>query len=353
MVQSKLDNKESFISKEKMEKIDLSNILQKYAIIVVWLIVIVIFSILCPDTFPTWSNITVMLSSQAMLVILSLAVLVPLVAGDFDLSTASTLVLASMVIAVLNVKMGIPIGIAILVALAVGVLVGVVNGIFAVKLNINSFIVTLGTGTLLNGITLWISNSMTITGIDISIQKWVIINRIGGIAYVFFYAIILCAILWYFFEYTAAGRKVLFVGRGINVARLSGINVDKVRWLCFVASGVISVLAGVMYAGITGSADPTSGLSFMMPAFAAAFLGSTCIQPGRFNPWGCLIAVYFLVTGVTGFSLMGVPTFIQNIFYGLALVCAVAFSVIVKRRQDNAAKYREVHARKSESVNAE
>ncbi len=86
---------------------------------------------------------------------------------------------------------------------------------------------------------------------------------------------------------------------------------------------------------MTASANPTAGLDLQMPAFAAAFLGSTCIKPGRFNPWGSLIAVYFLATGITGLSLMGLNNglAIEDIFYGVSLILAVAFSVIVSSRQ--------------------
>ena len=95
---------------------------------------------------------------------------------------------------------------------------------------------------------------------------------------------------------------MLFVGRGRNVARLSGVNVERVRLGAFVVSGVVAAFGGVIYAGTTGAADPTSGTQLLLPAFAAAFLGATTIYPGRFNPLGALAAVYFLVTGITGFN---------------------------------------------------
>ena len=71
----------------------------------------------------------------------------------------------------------------------------------------------------------------------------------------------------------------------------------------------------------------------MLPAFAAAFLGSTSIVPGRFNAWGSFAAVYFLVTGIYGLSLMGIQVFIQNLFYGGALIIAVALSILVRRSE--------------------
>ena len=100
------------------------------------------------------------------------------------------------------------------------------------------------------------------------------------------------------------------------------------RSVDFAAAGI----AGVLYSGTTGSADPNSGLSFLLPAFAAAFLGATGITPGRYNVWGAVIAVYFLATGITGLQLLGAPSFVQQLFYGGALVIAVAAAQILRRR---------------------
>jgi ribose transport system permease protein len=150
----------------------------------------------------------------------------------------------------------------------------------------------------------------------------------------FYYAVALAALVWYLLEYTALGRRILFVGRGREVARLSGINTDRIRIACLVASGFFGALAGVLYAGTQGAADPVSGATYQLPAFAAAFLGSTCITPGRFNPWGATVAVYFLVTGITGLVFLGFSSFIQDMFYGGALIIAVTLSQLVRGRQE-------------------
>ena len=100
-----------------------------------------------------------------------------------------------------------------------------------------------------------------------------------------------------------------------------------------IASGFFSSCAGILYAGAIGAADPLSGLTFLLPAFAAAFLGATSISPGRFNPWGSFVAVYFLVTGITGLTILGIQTFVQNLFYGGGLVLAVALSQLVRNRE--------------------
>jgi len=269
-----------------------------------------------------------------VLVIITLGLMIPLTANDFDVSIASMTTFSSMTIAVLNVNQQVPIGLAIAAALAAGLVVGFVNGFFIIVFRIHSLIITLASGTFLHGLTLWMSDSMTISGVDQRLIDFVIVKRLLGIPLEFYYAIVIAAMIWYLFEFTAIGRRILFVGRGREVARLSGIHTDRVRWGCLVASATLGALAGVLYTGTQGAADPVSGASYMLPAFAAAFLGSTSILPGRFNPWGSTVAVYFLVTGITGLVFLGFSSFIQDMFYGGALALAVTLSQIVRGRQE-------------------
>jgi ribose transport system permease protein len=314
-----------------------ADLLERYALLLVWGVVIVVFGILRPDTFLTTSNFSTIFGSQAILVVLTLALLPPLTAGDYDLSVAATLTLSSMTLAILNVNHGWSIGAAIAAALAVGLVIGIINGALVVLLGIDSLIVTLGTSTFIAGVVLWVSNSLTISGVSQSLIDVVVVNRFLGVPLAFYYGIAVGLVMFYVFEYMPIGRRLLFVGRGRSVARLSGIRVVRLRWGAFMASGLISAFAGVLYAGTLGSADPTSGLSFLLPAFAAAFLGATTIMPGRFNPLGSIAAVYFLVTGITGLQLLGVQTFVQQLFYGGALVLAVALSQLARRRDAAAA----------------
>jgi ribose transport system permease protein len=245
--------------------------------------------------------------------------------------------LSAMTVAILNVNHHWSIWTAVLAALVVGLVVGLINGALVVLLDIDSLIATLGSSTFIAGVILWISNSQTISGISDSLINIVVVDRFLGIPLEFYYGIALGLVLLYVFEFMPVGRRLLFVGRGRNVARLSGIRVARLRWGALAASGLISAFAGVLYAGTLGSADPTSSLSFLLPSFAAAFLGATTIMPGRFNPIGSIAAVYFLVTGITGLQLLGVQTFVQQLFYGGALVLAVALSQLARRRDVRAA----------------
>ena len=308
--------------------------IERLGLFIAWAATVAVFGALQPQTFLTWANFSTIFGSQAVLVVLTLGLIIPLTAGDYDLSIASVLTLSSMTVAVLNVNHGVPIAAAVAIALAVGIVTGLLNGFFVLYFRIHSLIVTLGVGTFLHGITLWISDSMTLSGIDSGLVNAVIVWRLFGIPLEFYYAMLVCVVIWYVFSYTALGRRLLFVGRGRDVARLSGIYVDRVRWGALVTSGFLGSLAGVLYAGTTGAADPSSGMSFLLPAFAASFLGATSIVPGRFNPWGATVAVYFLVTGITGLSILGISTFVQDLFYGGALVIAVTLSQIVRGREE-------------------
>lgn len=309
--------------------------LERFALLIAWLLIIAIFGAIAPETFLTWPNFSSIFGSQAVLVILTLGLIIPLTAGDIDLSIAQVLTLSSMIIAVLNVNYGWPIGLAIMAAVAAGVLTGLLNAFFTLYFRIHSLIVTLGTGTFLHGLTLWISSSRTIGGVDWGLVNAVILTRFLGIPLAFYYALVLALLLLYVVEFTSFGRKALFVGRGREVARLSGIPVTRVRLICFMSSGAFAAIAGVLYAGTSGSADPNSGTQLMLPAFAAAYLGATAISPGRFNPLGSMIAVYLLVTGITGLSILGIDTFVQDLFYGCALVIAVALSQLVRGREES------------------
>jgi ribose transport system permease protein len=303
---------------------------------VAWVAVFVAFGLLEPQTYPTVSNVATMLASQAVLVVVTLGLLLPLTAGDYDLSMGSVVGLSAMVIAQLNVQAHWPVGYAVLAALALGVVVGALNAFFTMVVGVQSLIVTLGSATLVQGITLWISSSQTVAGVSYDLVNPTIIDRLFGVPLEFYYALALCLVIWYLFERTPVGRRLLIVGRGPVVARLSGISVGRVRAGALITSGLIAAFAGVLYAGTSASAAPTGGQEFLLPAFAAAFLGATTVKPGVFNPVGSTIAVYFLVFGVTGLEFLGAPTYVQDVFYGTALILAVTFSQLVRRSEGTA-----------------
>jgi len=332
-LESKLHAVESAIEIAKSDTWNWKDWFERYGLLLAWGVLILILGSVKPEQMFAWNSYASMFGSNAMIAALTLALLLPLTTGDYDLSVASVMGLSSMMIAVLNVKLGWSISASILAALLAGGLVGAINALFVLYFGIHSLIVTLGTGYFVNGIILWISNSATIAGISMDLVNAVILTRVFGIPIGFYYALILAAIIWYIFQHTSLGRRLLFVGRGREVARLSGVNVNRMRAGSLIAAGVIAAFAGVLYTGMRGAADPSSSLAFLLPAFAAAFLGSTAIYPGRFNAPGAFIAVFFLSTGIMGLNFLGVDSFVQNLFYGGGLVIAVSISQLIRGRK--------------------
>lgn len=311
----------------------LKNWLERYGLLIAWGLLILLIGAFRPDAMFSWNSYAVMFGSQAMLVVLALAFIVPLTAGDFDLSIAGTMALSSMLVAVLNTQADMAIFPTVLTVIVVGAVIGVVNAFFILYFRIHSLIVTLGTGYFISGLVFWVSDSNTIAGVSMDLINAVILTKILGIPLSFYYAAALAIVIWYVFEYTSIGRRLLFVGRGREVAKLSGVDVVQIRAWALVVSGMIASIAGVLYTGMRGAADPTSALTFLLPAIAAAYLGSTSIYPGRFNAPGACIAVFFLSTGIMGLNFLGADTFVQNLFYGGGLVVAVSISQLLRNRQ--------------------
>jgi ribose transport system permease protein len=147
---------------------------------------------------------------------------------------------------------------------------------------------------------------------------------------------VLTVIFTYVMSFTPLGRYMTFVGANREVARLAGIRVRRIRMGAFITAGLICGAAGVVVVLGLGGYDPTSSATYLLPAFAATFLGTAAVLPGRFNPAGGFIAVYFLVTGIVGLQLLGYAGWITDVFFGLSLIVAVAASTIVRRRHAGA-----------------
>lgn len=300
---------------------------------IAWIAVIVGFGIHSPNSFLTVSNFSNIFGSQAVLFVLTMALLVPLTNGDLDLSVGALSGLVSMVIAVLNVNDHVAIIPCILIGLAVGLACGFINGLVIVRFDVNPFIITLATGTVFGGIQEWLSKEQTIVGVSTNLSNWTFNKEVFGIPIEFYYGLVIMLVMWYLLTFTSFGQRSLFVGQSREVARLSGFKVASMRLWGFVIAGFVAAISGVLFVGTTGSASAGTGANLLLPAYAAAFLGLTTIQPGRFNAIGSGISVYFLATGVAGLEILGAQDYVQSLFYGVVLVIAVVLSRVINRRR--------------------
>lgn len=306
----------------------------RFAVIGVWIALAVLFSALRPDTFMTSGSLKVIFGSQnqAALVFLTAALLCTIVVGEFvDMSVASNFGLAAIMLTTLHVNHGWSVGAAVLASLVLSTAVGAVNGWLVVKVGVNTIVVTLGMGTFLLGIALWASDLMPVSGLPTDFKD-IALQPVAGLPISFFYGLTLMLGFAYVLHFTPLGRNMRFVGESREVSRLAGVRVTRVRIAAFTTAGLIAGVGGVLSAAATGGFDPNVSQSYLLPIFAATFLGTAILQPGRFNPIGTLIAVFFLATGVLGLQLLGATSWVTSVFYGGVLVVAVTISTVLRGR---------------------
>lgn len=316
--------------RSRFEPAWLHTITSKYALVLVWAAMALVYYILMPTRFGSWGAFSSIFGSQQVLVFLAMSAMITLVVGEFDLSIASVMGIAATLVPVLATN-GWNIWVASLVALLVCLAAGAVNAFFVVVMDVSSFVVTLGTGTLLIGLAQMVSGS-NIVSVNSPELSNIAIYEVLGMPVSFYYGLLLAIVLAYILGWTPLGRSMLFVGANPEVARLAGIRVQRVRAGAYLAGSLLAGLAGVILVATVGGFDSSTSATYLLPALAAVFLGTSVVQPGMFNPIGTIIAIYFLTTGIFGLQLLGFSGWIQNVFYGAGLVVAVALAKVVRER---------------------
>jgi ribose transport system permease protein len=313
-----------------------SDLVNRYGLLGVFAVIVLLFSLLKPDTFPTTANAQSIASTQAVVALLALAATMPLIVGHFDVSIGFQLGLSQTLCAGLIINNGWSPVPAAIVAVASCVVVGLVNAILVTKVRLVSFIATLGVGTVVLGLTQLYGKDATISGALPTSFTDLGRNTVLGVPLPFIYVVILAAILWFAFEYTFWGREAHATGGNPRAALLAGVRTDRVTFMCFVYAGLISGLAGVLSVLILGAAAPTVGLGSLLPAYAAAFLGATAIRPGRFNAIGTVLGIYLLAAGIIGLQQLGAQFYVEQLFNGGALLIALILSAAATARSGRA-----------------
>lgn len=292
----------------------------------VWLLIIVVFSLWAPDTFPTTLTAQTVLNQNAIAGLVALALVIPLSARVFDLSVGSAMGLCNVVVAWLLVNKGVGYGWAIALTVLAGLLIGLVNAVVIVRFKIDSFIGTLATGSLLAACTTLVSDDRAIIGPQLSGSFGSIATTsVKGIAVPVFLMLVVAALVWYLLGYTVTGRRIYATGFNETGARLAGIRTDHLRFGSLLASGLVAGVGGVLLASQVSSGSPGIGPPYLLDAFAAAFLGATQFG-GRFNAVGTVVAVLLLGTGKAGLVLVGAPGWASSMFAGVVLLIALALT---------------------------
>jgi ribose transport system permease protein len=263
--------------------------------------------------------------------LLALAVFLPMTANHFDLSVGFLLGI-SQVLVIGFQGQGLTWPEASGVVLLLGAIVGLVNGTLVTIIGIDSFIATLGTGTLLYGFNEWYTGGQQVVArlpesfINIS-------GALFGFPLPAIYVLVLSVSLWVAFEYLPVGRYLYVLGASPRAAELNGISAKRYVTGAFLATGIVSAFAGIVLQSQLQVGQSSVGQEYLLPAFTAALLGATSVRPGRVNVWGTILAVAVLAVTVAGLNQLGAPFFVEPIFDGAMLILAVGLAVTAARRR--------------------
>jgi ribose transport system permease protein len=316
----------------------LARLIPVYGLVILMFGLIALFSILLPNTFPTQLNLRAIISDKSIIAMLSLAAMIPMVAGRIDLTVGYGIVLWHILAISLQTLFGVPWPLAVAIVLALGAAVGFLNGLLVEVARIDSFIATLGTGTVLYSLALWHTGGRQVVGV--LPDGFYAINGTFflGLPITGFYVLAVTLTLWLVLEYTPVGRYLYAIGANQRAAELNGIPTRKFVVGAFVTSGLLTALTGVLLASKLRIGQASVGLEFLLPALVGAFLGSTTIKPGRVNVWGTIVGVTILAVGISGIQQFGGSFWVEPMFNGLTLLIAIGIAGYAQRKKGAAKK---------------
>lgn len=308
-----------------------SHLVSTWGLLVLLVVLLIVFSALKPDTFPTYFNFRSIVNNKSVQAILALAVFVPMTANHFDLSVGFMLGIAQVLVIGLQGD-GLSWPMAAGAVLLLGGVVGLLNGVLVTFVGIDSFIATLGVGTLIYGCNEWYTGGQQVVA-SLPSSFLAISGAVAGLPLPALYVGGIGGVLLVFFEYLPAGRYLYVLGASPRTAELNGISARRYVTAAFVAAGVLAAFAGIVLQSQLEVGQSSVGPEYLLPAFTAALLGATSVKPGRVNVLGTLLAVAVLAVTVAGLNQLGAPFFVEPIFNGAMLILAVGLAVTAARQR--------------------
>ena len=285
------------------------------ALVVVW----IAFFIATPH-FLTLSNIGDLLVASSILAVLALGQQFAVVVAGIDLSVGANLPWAAALLGA-TATAGVPLGLAILIAIAGSVVVGIVNGFLVGYLKMTDFIVTLGSLSVVSGITLLLTEGNTVAVSSPFLQA-IALDGIGPVRWFWLIALAAAVLVWFTLFRTRAGTHLLAVGGGSDAALGSGIPVRRVRLAAYAASGLLCGVAGVMLVARNGGADPSLQTNYLLSSIAAVVLGGSSLFGGKASVVGSVTGAVLLTSLVNGFTIIGISQYFQTIAVGAVVLLA-------------------------------
>jgi len=301
----------------------------------VWALIIIVFAIAIPSKFIEGYTLRAVVNSYSITGLAAMAVLMPMASGTFDASIGGNISLSGVICASLLIHTSLSIPVIILVTLASGLALGLLNSFIVVVLGISSLIGTLATWLIADALSVAISDNTTLYSArtEGAFSHYLSNANIDGFAIPIVFLVGIALIMGLGLSRTVGGRYVYAVGFNLRASKISGIRVKSIQTASLLSSGLVGSFAGIILAAHVSSATPGIGDSYLLPAFAAVFVGATQFTKKRFSASGTLLAVFMLGTGEYGLLAAGAPQWTPNVFQGLALVAAIGMTQVYDPRK--------------------
>jgi ribose transport system permease protein len=305
--------------------------IERYMIYLVLVLMMILLSFLSPH-FLTLSNILNVARQISIGAIVAFGMMVPLLAGEFDISVGSNMALSSALVIGLMGRGGVYL--AFLVALGAGLLIGLVNGLFNTKGKIPSFIVTLSTMGIVRGLVFLYTKGNSSMVAENAPDLFFVLGKgyIGPIPFPVIVMLVIFSICAFVLFWTKFGRHIYSIGGNRKAAHLFGINVDRHIIYAFMVSGFLSAFSGIMLASRLSSTQPTAGTGAEFDALAAIVIGGTKLSGGKGSIARTLVGVFVIGLINNGINLLDIETFYHTIIKGAIILFAVLFDQLRERR---------------------
>lgn len=310
----------------------LGQLTTRYGLPVICVVLVIVFSLTTPS-FASLLTLQAILDSKSKIALLALAATIPMIVGKIDLNVGFGIVLWHILAITLQVEYGFSWPVAVAIVLVLSALYGLLNGILVALADIDSFVATLGSGTVLYAIALWHSGGRQIVG-DLP-DAFIALHHsdLFGIPVVAFSVLFAAVVLWIITEHTPIGRCMYAVGGNPVAAALNGIAVNRYTIGAFIASSTLTGFTGVIIAAEQGVGQASVGMDYLLPALVGAFLGSTTIRPGRVNVWGTVVGIAVLAIGIAGIQQFGGAFWVEPLFNGATLLLSITLAGYAQRRR--------------------